>query len=69
MVRKQYQGLLGIVVLLAMVGCQPVITVGWQEMVVLFVIVAILVGPLLFRMYRFWLRAAEKQDEKRNGRY
>lgn len=60
--------MLGAAMLLAMLGCRPVITVGWQEMAVLFVIVALIVGPLLFRVYRFWLRAAEKQDEKRNKR-
>ncbi|MBN1427231.1 MAG: hypothetical protein JXB07_02525 [Anaerolineae bacterium] len=67
MARKTYQMVFGVAVLLSVLGCRPAVTVGCQEMVVLFVIVVVLLGPLLFRMYQLWLRASDKQDEHRDG--
>ncbi|MBN1667115.1 MAG: hypothetical protein JW862_08495 [Anaerolineales bacterium] len=44
-------------------ACRPVLTVGWQEILILVIVVAILLGPALFRLYR---RMAEFQDWKTN---
>ena len=37
---------------LSLLACRPVVTVGWQEMAIVFAVIAVLVGPLVFRIYR-----------------
>ena len=32
-------------------ACRPVFTIGWTELIVLFIIIAILLGPLILRIY------------------
>jgi Sec-independent protein translocase protein TatA len=45
--------LIGTVVLAATgLACRPVIAIGWSELAIVLVIAAVLVGPLLFRLYR-----------------
>jgi Sec-independent protein translocase protein TatA len=29
-------------------------TIGWQEILILVVVIAVLIGPALFRLYRRW---------------
>jgi len=50
-------------------ACRPVMTIGWQEMLILIVILGILIGPALFRLYKRWdefqrwrSRDQDKQD-------
>ena len=38
--------------LLINLGCRPVITVGWQEIGILLILLLILAGPMLFRFYK-----------------
>ena len=38
--------------LLAGLACRPVIAIGWGELLTLLVIIAVLLGPLLLRIYR-----------------
>jgi hypothetical protein len=44
---------IGIAFLLAgILACRPVIAIGWDEFLILVVIIGVLFGPLLFRFYR-----------------
>ena len=66
------RGLIGIAVLLmTQLSCRPVVAIGWQELAILLVIAALVVGPLLFRLYRLLARFQEFRDtegEKRSKR-
>ena len=55
--------LLVAVLLLAGLACEPVIAIGWGELLTLLVIIAVLLGPLLLRIYRA-LEALRKAQEK-----
>jgi hypothetical protein len=50
------------------ISCRPVMTVGWQEILILAVIIALLFGPILFRLYRRWdeFRQWKSQDKKKD---
>jgi len=47
--------------MMSSLACRPVMTIGWQEILILVVVIAVLIGPALFRLYRRW-------DEFRNWR-
>jgi hypothetical protein len=38
--------------LLTTLACRPVITVGWQEIGILAIILLVIMGPALFRLYK-----------------
>jgi hypothetical protein len=67
-----YRVLIGVVLLsLSVLACRPVITVGWSEIAILFVIAAVVVGPLLFRLYRLlsrFQRSGDNIEEERRKR-
>jgi hypothetical protein len=68
MMIKRYSALLGITALwMAVFACRPVIAIGWPELIVLILLIAILMGPLMFRLYRFLekIRRAGKAEEKK----
>jgi len=45
--------LLGLfVVLLSTLACEPVFAIGWEELLLLFILFAILLGPPLYRFFR-----------------
>lgn len=50
-----------LILLLASLACRPVVTIGWSEILVLAVIILVLLGPFLWRLYRFWLAYQERQ--------
>ncbi len=52
--------------LLAGLACRPVFAIGWEELLAIVLIVALLLGPLLFRLARFWSKFQEssKKDRK-----
>jgi hypothetical protein len=56
-----------IVLLLSQLSCRPVIAVGWPELIILVVIIAILLGPLMFRLYRFLdkVRKVDQTEKKK----
>jgi hypothetical protein len=56
-----------IALLLSTLSCEPVIAIGWPELVILLVIIVILLGPLMFRLYRFLnkVQKASKAEEKK----
>jgi Sec-independent protein translocase protein TatA len=53
--------------LLSLLSCRPIIAIGWTEIVIIVVLVAVLLGPLLFRIYRFIDRVqrASKEEKKK----
>ena len=65
---KNYSVFLAIASLwLATIACRPVIAIGWPEFVVLVIVIAILLGPLFFRIYRFLdkLQKANKEEKEK----
>jgi Co/Zn/Cd efflux system component len=53
--------------LITTLACRPVFTVGWWEMGILFVLAIFLVGPLLFKLYRFIERFREAANVSDKG--
>ncbi|GAB4503780.1 MAG: hypothetical protein Fur0043_07720 [Anaerolineales bacterium] len=48
-------------------ACRPVIAIGWEELIVLVVLIAFLLGPLLWRLYRFLARLQRfKESDRRD---
>jgi hypothetical protein len=65
---KRYSILPGIAALwVAAVACRPVIAIGWPEFILLVILIVILLGPLLFRLYRFLdkIQKASRAEEKK----
>jgi uncharacterized membrane protein len=42
------------VLVVVILACRPVMTIGWQEILIIIIILAVLLGPTLFRIYRRW---------------
>jgi fatty acid desaturase len=55
------------VLLLTALACEPVIAIGWGELLILLVLIAVLLGPLLLRIYRT-LKAFHGQQKKSEGK-
>lgn len=53
-----------IALLLAASACRPVIAIGWGEMVLLILVIILLLGPLLLRLYRLLSRLQEIDRNK-----
>jgi len=49
--------------LLSVIACQPVIAIGWRELLFIAVLVALLIGPPVYRFFRR-LENSRKQKEK-----
>ena len=61
-----WRGLIGVALLsLSVLACRPVITVGWSEIAILFVIVIVIAGPLLFRLYRVLARFQKSEEREK----
>lgn len=39
---------------LSLLACQPVFAIGWQEVLIVFALLAFLIGPPLYNLYRRW---------------
>ncbi len=64
-VKSTYQKLAGLIVLLAsLLSCRPVFAIGWTELVILLVLITILLGPVLLKVYRALdkIRKADKDE-------
>lgn len=48
--KNSWRGLLAL--LFSSLACQPVIAVGWRELLVVFVLTAVLLGPPVYRFLR-----------------
>jgi hypothetical protein len=56
-----------IVLLFGLLACRPVFAIGWTEIIIIVILVIVLMGPLLFRMYRFIdrIQRAREDEEKK----
>jgi hypothetical protein len=64
---KHHSVLLGVIALwVASLACEPVIAIGWPELLILLILILVLLGPLMFKVYRF-LDKVQKvmKDEKK----
>jgi hypothetical protein len=52
--------------LLAGLACRPVFAIGWSELLILLVIIAVLLGPLMLRVYRTLEALRKNQDKPEN---
>jgi len=52
---------------LMLLACRPVIAIGWPELIILVVLIGVLLGPLMFRLYRFLdkVRKVGQAEEKK----
>lgn len=50
--------------LLVSSACRPVLAIGWGELLGIVLIVALLLGPLLFRLARNWAKFQEYQKKE-----
>jgi len=57
-------GAMGVV--LGLLACRPVFAIGWGELVILFVVIAFLLGPILLKLARAWSAFQESQKKKRD---
>lgn len=55
------------VFLISLLSCRPIIAIGWPELIILIILIAVLLGPLLFRLYRFLdkIQKASQAGEKK----
>lgn len=53
--------------MLSVLACRPVVAIGWPELIILVVLISILLGPLMFRLYRFLdkVRRISQSEEKK----
>lgn len=49
---------------LGLLACRPVFAIGWGELVILFVVIAFLLGPILLKLARAWNAYQESQKKK-----
>jgi hypothetical protein len=57
----RYPGL--VVLLLSVLACRPVFAIGWTELLILIVIIAVLLGPVLMRVYRLFEKIRNAEDD------
>jgi hypothetical protein len=65
---KDFPKLAGfIALLLCLLSCEPVIAIGWEEFLAIIILIAILLGPLLLRLYRLLdkIQKANQSEEKK----
>ena len=57
-----------IALLLSLLSCEPVIAIGWPELLILLILIFVLLGPFMFRVYRFLdkiHRISEAEEKKK----
>ena len=54
--------------LLAACACRPVIAIGWSELLILLVVIAVLLWPLLLRIYRTLVALRRAQEKSENDK-
>jgi hypothetical protein len=65
---KDFPKIAGLIaLLLVLLSCEPIIAIGWPELIILAILFAVLLGPLMFRIYRFIdkVQRASKTEEKK----
>lgn len=51
------------VFLLSMLACQPVIAIGWKEILFVFILIAFLIGPPVYRFIRRIENSLKQKDK------
>jgi hypothetical protein len=53
--------------MLSFLACRPIIAIGWPELILLVILIGVLLGPLMFRLYRFLdkVRKVSQSEEKK----
>ena len=51
------------VLLLSMLACQPVIAIGWKEILFIFILIAFLIGPPVYRFIRRIENSLKQKDK------
>jgi len=51
---------------LSLLACRPIIAIGWTEIIIILALVAVLMGPVLFRIYRFIDRINKAREDEEN---
>lgn len=66
--RPQHNPLLPAVIalLLSLIACRPVFAIGWDELFIIVLLVAFLLGPLLFRLGRAWSKFKESERKRQD---
>jgi len=56
-----------IALLLSLLSCRPIIAIGLPELIILVILISILLGPLMFRLYRFLdkVKKVSQSEEKK----
>jgi hypothetical protein len=52
--------------LVCQVACRPVMTIGWGEIAIILVLVLLLIGPMLWRLFRFIARWRQEHHNERD---
>ena len=53
-----------LVLILACLACEPVFAIGWEELTFVFVLLAVLLGPPLYRFFRRLENYRRRQRDK-----
>ncbi len=54
-----------LVLSLVSLACRPVFVVGWQEIILVLLLAAFLVGPLVYRLLRAWIEFQDALKKKK----
>lgn len=54
-----------LVLSLVSLACEPVFVVGWQEVTLILLLAAFLVGPLVYRLLRGWIKFQDALKKKK----
>jgi hypothetical protein len=49
--------------LLVTLACEPVIAIGWQELLILILVIGFLIGPPLYRFFRTFEKYRNKKGK------
>jgi hypothetical protein len=64
MSRRVQISLAAAALLVSSLACEPLIAVGWQELLLIILLVAFLIGPLIFKLAKAWIRFQESLNKK-----
>ncbi|MBI5297768.1 MAG: hypothetical protein HY869_20005 [Chloroflexi bacterium] len=54
-----------LVLCLVSLACEPVFVVGWQEVTLILLLAVFLVGPLVYRLLRAWIKFQDALKKKK----
>ena len=49
--------------ILSALACQPVVAIGWREALFIFLLIAFLIGPPVYRFFRRLEKARERKKD------